>query len=1135
MWLARKLGFASTHVGPGSSDEANSHGLHLDVHFWGGVYGVANGHVELALGGISLFTSAEAPGLDGYTIIFHQTAVFDSSADGRLVLTARRPTPSDPDASVEIQLNLYGVLAYQDSRDLELDLQPLAGQLHITVGWKSVATPPLYRLMTANPATITTLASPDLTASRSPDRAKPPLLDARGTLTVHVLSANGLLMGDSETNTSDPYVVLELVSGSAAEGEKPRKASTRVVRRTVEPRWDERIVFEDVAQRELWDGVLRLKLFDDEAGRNEERVKRGETVVVDEEVDDFLGGLDVPLSAFVGAQPRHKHSQDYHLSLPEPFTGTVHFSALFRLPAAEAVSSIAPRRLQYEQRGATPGERGTPQCSSPAATNGLRAVYEPPGATPWLPPDPERLPPPKKIDWAMEASHAGAGVGVLPAISSSSDAATGELTSIRLPACRGNREEQSSRPTESPAESTLLGRRVKRQVLDTTSQQQDGCERLPPTDRHSEEKRSSLPLMLKGKWISRLSLWIPAVACCVVFLASLIYALVVGFPWVFSGDAHGVHPPNYPPAPPQPPHPPFPPPSPPMSPMPPMPPPTSPPPPAPPSPPPFPPPFPPPPHFPRPRPPPPPDVHMTPTSVTVGAKNDFTFTGAGVHDGDTLIFLPAGTADCQGSVAYANAYKLSSNAVKGVRFAKQQLYKLCLSHIEMPSLDSDYTFLHDLFVKAPPIAPPFPPAPPHFPELVERETFLSVEALIVLLLVLCCGRPCMIYFRNNTMSVSCCLELFGIVSNGLGNLCSLCQASIASVFCTCCCCRHSSKSFGYAELPERVENALEGKRAQGVNKCTAPREADEKERVGESLQQTEHGKLVEEQPRSQEQLPFDALYVPADVPAARPPMCRAKTAPVNVIPPLVSRLDLSEEARMESITRIEKITKEELWSEEVRPEGQRPRPLAPRTEPSRKVADQASKTSPKLADGLLARPTAKTIACALARHHKANDPRRIESYDEMSIFRDEKNVNDLRLQVYRQLWPKELADQLLIEAEEKQTESPEKPDWYVTPYHLRFPDEAEIAARKAAAAEKEALESTREMPSNRDGRKSARRDSPRSVPPFSHRSAKERCLNSERSTGNDTRRTAKVSSRALASERSAGNETKRSVKLSLSC
>jgi len=393
----------------------------------------------------------------------------------------------------------------------------------------------------------------------------------------------------------------------------------------------------------------------------------------------------------------------------------------------------------------------------------------------------------------------------------------------------------------------------------------------------------------------------------------------------------------------------------------------------------------------------------------------------------------------------------------------------------------------------------------------------------------------MIYFRNNTMSVSCCLELFGIVSNGLGNLCSLCQASIASVFCTCCCCRHSSKSFGYAELPERVENALEGKRAQGVNKCTAPREADEKERVGESLQQTEHGKLVEEQPRSQEQLPFDALYVPADVPAARPPMCRAKTAPVNVIPPLVSRLDLSEEARMESITRIEKITKEELWSEEVRPEGQRPRPLAPRTEPSRKVADQASKTSPKLADGLLARPTAKTIACALARHHKANDPRRIESYDEMSIFRDEKNVNDLRLQVYRQLWPKELADQLLIEAEEKQTESPEKPDWYVTPYHLRFPDEAEIAARKAAAAEKEALESTREMPSNRDGRKSARRDSPRSVPPFSHRSAKERCLNSERSTGNDTRRTAKVSSRALASERSAGNETKRSVKLSLSC
>lgn len=59
-------------------------------------------------------------------------------------------------------------------------------------------------------------------------------------------------------------------------------------------------------------------------------------------------------------------------------------------------------------------------------------------------------------------------------------------------------------------------------------------------------------------------------------------------------------------------------------------------------------------------------------------------------------------------------------------------------------------------------------------------------------------------------------------------------------------------------------------------------------------------------------------------------------------------------------------------------------------------------------------------------------------------------MKDLRDQVYRQLWPREVADRVLIEREERPQPS-HKREWYVSPYKLRPPDEAEVAARKAMA------------------------------------------------------------------------------------
>lgn len=91
--------------------------------------------------------------------------------------------------------------------------------------------------------------------------------EGEGSLSVHVLSASGLMVGDSEKSTSDPYVILTLSSPhkpptpSAA-----RSLETKVIRSSLEPRWDQLLRFVKVSQGELATGTLSLEVFDDAAG-----------------------------------------------------------------------------------------------------------------------------------------------------------------------------------------------------------------------------------------------------------------------------------------------------------------------------------------------------------------------------------------------------------------------------------------------------------------------------------------------------------------------------------------------------------------------------------------------------------------------------------------------------------------------------------------------------------------------------------------------------------------------------------------------------------------------------------------------------------------------------------------------------
>ena len=80
-------------------------------------------------------------------------------------------------------------------------------------------------------------------------------LAARGKLEVHVINATNLLAADSG-GTSDPYVKVRLNAGG-----HEHKGETKVVKKTLNPRWDERFVFTGQL-RDFVGETLQLKLRD---------------------------------------------------------------------------------------------------------------------------------------------------------------------------------------------------------------------------------------------------------------------------------------------------------------------------------------------------------------------------------------------------------------------------------------------------------------------------------------------------------------------------------------------------------------------------------------------------------------------------------------------------------------------------------------------------------------------------------------------------------------------------------------------------------------------------------------------------------------------------------------------------------
>ena len=66
-----------------------------------------------------------------------------------------------------------------------------------------------------------------------------------------ILSGNNLCVKDA-TGTSDPYVIVNLVPGAK------QNVKTRVIYKDLNPKWNERFIFEGIPARRLGDKYLNL-------------------------------------------------------------------------------------------------------------------------------------------------------------------------------------------------------------------------------------------------------------------------------------------------------------------------------------------------------------------------------------------------------------------------------------------------------------------------------------------------------------------------------------------------------------------------------------------------------------------------------------------------------------------------------------------------------------------------------------------------------------------------------------------------------------------------------------------------------------------------------------------------------------
>ena len=97
---------------------------------------------------------------------------------------------------------------------------------------------------------------------------------------------------------------------------------------------------------------------------------------------------------------------------------------------------------------------------------------------------------------------------------------------------------------------------------------------------------------------------------------------------------------------------------------------------------------------------------------------------SGMPDGETLVFMPAGTADCAGAAfAVASRGAVVVNGEVAVSFSFVGVYKLCRTRLPSPTLDAHFVLVPHVRVSVddapppspPPSTPPTPPPPPPTP------------------------------------------------------------------------------------------------------------------------------------------------------------------------------------------------------------------------------------------------------------------------------------------------------------------------------------------------------------------------------------------------------------------------------------
>jgi len=108
-------------------------------------------------------------------------------------------------------------------------------------------------------------------------------------------------------------------------------------------------------------------------------------------------------------------------------------------------------------------------------------------------------------------------------------------------------------------------------------------------------------------------------------------------------------------------------------------------------------------------------VTLSPSEIIAGVTTSISVGGSVASDGDMLVFLLAGSANCNSAAQSAGRAVLSAGSVT-VRIDDVGNHKLCIARQSNPTLDAHFSYVAGVLLVVSHAPPPSPPLPPHDPD-----------------------------------------------------------------------------------------------------------------------------------------------------------------------------------------------------------------------------------------------------------------------------------------------------------------------------------------------------------------------------------------------------------------------------------